>query len=147
MRTTHLGDVLIEDSSQAQGQDVFVCEVRIRLWSAVLCGRTFPHPQWLERMEHPKQGGSFMVKRDKLCCSSVTSPGQAQIGLGIGLFALAMAGTAGPWLNSELEKNKVRWMDPVTPEPPKPEPQQVKPPTGIKRASTMPVKPPTFKKD
>ena len=93
------------------------------------------------------KGATSWSSETSFASLQLRAQGKLKIGIGIGLFALAMAGTADPWLNSELEKNKVPWMDPVTPEPPKPEPQQVKPLTGIKRASTMPVKPPTFKKD
>ena len=92
------------------------------------------------------KGASSWSSETSFAALQLRAQGKLKIGLGIGLFALAMAGTDDPWLNSELKKNKVPWIAPDASEPPKPEPQQVKPPTGIKKALTMPGKPPTFKK-
>ena len=100
----------------------------------------------LDEWSTQSKGASSWSSETSFAALQLRDQGKLKIGLGMGLFALAIAGTADPWLNSELEKKKVPWIAPVAPEPPKPEPQQVKPPTGIKRASTMPVKPPTFKK-
>ena len=92
------------------------------------------------------KGATSWSRETSFAALQLRAQGKLKIGLGMGLFALAIAGTADPWLNSELEKNKVPWVAPVAPESPKQESQQVKPPTGSQRVSTIPVRPPTFKK-
>ena len=99
-----------------------------------------------ERWSTQSKGATSWSSETSFAALQLRAQGKLKIGLGIGLFALAMAGTDDPWLNSELKKNKVPWIAPDASEPPKPEPQQVKPPTGTKKALTMPGKPPTFKK-
>ena len=81
--------------------------------------------------------------------------GKLKFGLGIGFFALACAGSipTGSLVNSdfksEFDKREEPLTSTTTPQPPLPKPPAAplpKPPTGTSSASTMPVKPPTFKK-
>ena len=78
--------------------------------------------------------------------------GKLKIGLGIGFFALACAGSLpkGEKFNpDEFLKEDDPLASTTTPEPPLPKPPAAplpKPQTDTSSASRMPVKPPTFKK-
>ena len=92
------------------------------------------------------KGASSWENETSFASLQLRAQGKLKIGLGMGFLALAMSGRSWEsYSDVQSPPSSLTGMD--TPEPPKPEPQQVKPLTGIKRASTMPVKPPTFKKD
>jgi len=75
--------------------------------------------------------------------------GSLKVGLGIGFFALACAGSLNPKQVKEFLKEDDPLTSTTTPEPPLPKPPAAplpKPQTDTSSASRMPVKPPTFKK-
>ena len=87
-----------------------------------------------------------MGKRDKLCSPSVMSPGETQNWTWDRPLRMAMEGTADPWLNAELEKNKVPWLLRLLLSHLSLKLPKLKLDNGSSRVSIIPVKPPTFKK-
>ena len=95
------------------------------------------------------KGASSWERETSFAALQLRAQGSLKVGLGIGFFALACAGSLNPKQVKEFLKEDDPLTSTTTPEPPLPKPPAAplpKPPTGTSSASTMPVKPPTFKK-
>ena len=93
-------------------------------------------------------GASSWSDETSIAALQVRAQGTLKIGLGIGFLALASAGSIpvgsvlNPDFKSEFDKREEPLTSTTTPKAPRP-----KAVYGANTASTMPVKPPTFKKD
>ena len=113
------------------------------LW-LILCG--------IGEMGAQSKGASSWANERSFAALQLRAHGSLKIGLGIGFFALGCAGSLPrdeKFNPDEFLKEEDPLTSTTTPQPPLPKPPAAplpKPPTGTSSASTMPVKPPTFKK-